>query len=362
PPRPAAGTGDPHVTTLDGKKATFNGAGEFLMASSILHKLTFQARMEVYRDTLATVYTAFVIHTNNSAKVQVQMSNINETLVLIDGEPLRLSSSPLKVHYLNGVRVSANDDLSEIRFVFNVGIAVIIYVNSEVMSFIAQLDTRFNGQVKGLLGNLNGEPHDDLQFPNGTIMNSNSSLQELHKYGLEWLVAAEDSIFTYISPYDYTTYHFPEFTPTFDVPDLDGVSQEIKDVCGNSFECVFDAVTTGSLTFANNTRVVSATLDIIQKSSVKIVSCGFPGVVENGIMLGHVYLVNSTVEVTCERGYVLEGSSNLTCYGDGRWSADLPRCESPGKGLSTSIILGIILAASIILVACVAIGIYLKKK
>ncbi|XP_033128004.1 uncharacterized protein LOC117125583 [Anneissia japonica] len=34
PPRPAAGTGDPHVTTLDGKKVTFNGAGEFLMASN----------------------------------------------------------------------------------------------------------------------------------------------------------------------------------------------------------------------------------------------------------------------------------------------------------------------------------------
>ncbi|XP_033106660.1 sushi domain-containing protein 2-like [Anneissia japonica] len=361
PPRPAGGMGDPHVTTLDGKKFTFNGAGEFLMASSKLYNLIFQARMEVYLDTLATVYTAFVIHTNNSAKVQVQMSNINETLVLIDGEPLRLSSSPLKVHYLNGVRVSANDDLSEIRFVFNVGIAVIIYVNSEVMSFIAQLDTRFNGQVKGLLGNLNGEPHDDLQFPNGTIMNSNSSLQKLHEYGLEWLVASEDSIFTYISPYDYTTYYFPEFTPTFDVPDLDVVSQEIKDLCGDSFECLFDAVTTGSLTFANNTRVVLATLDIIQKSSVKIISCGFPGDVENGQMFGHVYLVNSTVEVSCESGYVLEGSSSLTCHEDGRWSTDLPRCESSGKGLT--IILAIVISTLIILAAaCVAIVICLRKK
>ena len=91
---------------------------------------------------------------------------------------------------------------------------------------------------------------DDLQFPNGPIMNTNSSLQEIHECGLEWLVIEQESIFTYISPFDCSTYYFPNFVPTFDVPDPRNVSQQIRDLCGDSVECLFDAVTTGSLSFA----------------------------------------------------------------------------------------------------------------
>jgi len=42
------------------------------------------------------------------------------------------------------------------------------------------MDTTFESQVKGLLGNLNGDPFDDLQFLNGTVLDINSSLQDLH--------------------------------------------------------------------------------------------------------------------------------------------------------------------------------------
>ena len=68
PPLPARASGDPHITTLDSKMFTFNGAGEFLMLSSTLHNVTFQARMEVFRDTRASVYTAFAIQTNDSGE------------------------------------------------------------------------------------------------------------------------------------------------------------------------------------------------------------------------------------------------------------------------------------------------------
>lgn len=344
PPRPAQGSGDPHITTLDGKTFTFNGAGEFLMASTTLHNVTIQARMEVFGDTGASVYSALVIQTNDSAKIQVQRSNMNETLILVDGEFLRLSSSPIRNYFLKGVRVSVNNDLSEVRLVFTAGISVIISINKDVMSFITQMDTKFRGQVIGLLGNMNGDPEDDLRFPNGTLLKNDSSLQDIHRYGLEWLVAEKDSIFTYLSPYDYSTYYFPDFAPTFDIPDPSNVSQEIRDLCGDSFECVFDAVTTGSLLFANETLVASATFTAIQESSVKIVSCGFPGVVEDGEVHGLVYLVNDTVEITCNEGYYLKGSSILTCQADGLWSSDLPRCLKADSGLDLPTIIGIISA------------------
>ena len=344
PPRPARASGDPHITTLDGKMLTFNGAGEFLMLSSTLHSVTFQARMEVFRNTNASVYTAFAIQTNDSVKVQVQKSfTANNTVVLIDGDPLRLTDSLIRNYYLKGVHISVNKDLSEVRTIFDVGISLIINVNTEAMSFIAQLDTKFQGQVNGLLGNMNGDPADDLRFPNGTILNSNSSLQEIHEFGLEWLVTESESVLTYISPFDYSTYYFPNFIPTFDVPDPNDVSQEIRDLCGDSVECLFDAVTTGSLSFANETLTVSTTFEQIKKYSVKIVSCGFPGEVENGNLFGSVYFVNDTVQVTCVEGFTLEGASTLTCQEDGYWSSEIPLCEALDEnGLNKSVIIIII--------------------
>ncbi|XP_022089622.1 sushi domain-containing protein 2-like [Acanthaster planci] len=233
---------------------------------------------------------------------------------------------------------------------FSAGIAIIVYIDTEMMSFIVQLDTKFQGQVSGLLGNLNGNPDDDLQFPNGTIMDSGSSLKELHEFGLEWLVKEEDSIFTYISPFDYSTYHFPEFSPTFGIPDLNEVSQEIKDLCGDSVECVFDAVTTGSLSFANATLVVTGTITEVQNSLVKIVSCGFPGDIENGQMSGSVYLVNATVDLTCDEGFDLKGSSRLTCKADGQWSSAIPLCVSTPQWFA-GIIAAIVVCALLIALA-----------
>ncbi|XP_038056068.1 sushi domain-containing protein 2-like, partial [Patiria miniata] len=247
-----------------------------------------------------------------------------------------------------------------INMAFSAGIAVTVNIDTDVMSFIAELGAKFQGQVQGLLGNLNGNPDDDLQFPNGTILEPGSSLRELHDFGLEWLVAQEDTIFTYISPFDYSTYHFPEFSPTFEVPDLDEVSQEIKDLCGDSIECVFDAVITGSLSFANETLVQESTIDEVQKGLVKIVSCGYPGDVENGSVSGSIYLVNATVDVACDDGFTLTGSSRLTCLEDGQWSSGLPVCvgiEDIGGevgGLSSGIIAAIGLGCS--LAVLVAVG------
>ena len=229
------------------------------------------------------------------------------------------------------MHINVNTDLSEVRIAFSAGISLIIFVNSEVMSFIAQLDTKFKGQVEGLLGNMNGSPADDFQFPNGTILNTDSSLQKIHEYGLKWLVTESDSIFEYISPFDYSTYNFPDFVPTFVIPDPNSVSQNIRDLCGDSIECVFDAVTTKSLTFAEETLAVSTTFEIIQKTADGVVNCGDPGEVPNGLVSGPPYFVDDTVEITCHQGYVLEGTATLI-QPDGSWSSNLPRCRFSGKG------------------------------
>ncbi len=133
------------------------------------------------------------------------------------------------------------------------------------------------------------------------------------------------------------------------------INQEIKDLCGESFECIFDALTTGSLSFANETLLVTSTLETIQKSSIKIVSCGFPGKVENGKVLGSVYFENSTLEVTCDEGFNQQGSVSLQCQGDGQWSSDLPLCVEESN--PNNIVLFLLIALAVFTTAVLLIGI-----
>ena len=103
-------------------------------------------------------------------------------------------------------------------------------------------------------------------------------------------------------------------------------------------------MTTGSLSFANETLLVTGILETIQIYSIKIVSCGFPGKVENGKINGSVYLENSTLRVTCDGGFYQQGSASLWCQGDGQWSSALPLCVEESKQINVVVVLLIALA------------------
>ena len=100
----------------------------------------------------------------------------------------------------------------------------------------------------------------------------------------------------------------------------------------------------------NETLAVSTTFDKIKTNSVKIINCGFPGEVENGNLLGSVYFVNDTVQVTCAEGYILEGASTLTCQADGYWSSEIPRCNDDNGLIRSDIfaIIGVIAGVALI--------------
>lgn len=59
-------------------------------------------------------------------------------------------------------------------------------------------------------------------------------------------------------------------------------------------------------------------------------ACRDPGIPENGMRSGSRFHVGSELTFSCEPGFVLRGSTVLTCrYGnedDPRWDADVPRC------------------------------------
>ena len=359
PPNNANTQGDPHFTTTDGLDYTFNGVGEFTMASSPIYNITFQARMESYRDTSASVYTAFVIQTNNSSNIQLQRDILNQTLILIDDHSFQLTEGIILKRIARGVTLTIATDLSQVNVQFNNGVGLRVYIFPESMSFLLQLDESMRGSMEGLLGNFNGDTEDDLMLPNGSSIVSNSTLSQIHyQFGLEWMINENSSLFTYQTPFDYNTYSNPSFLPSFISPNLSEVSPEVRSLCGDSFPCLFDAVTTGMLSFANETLTFLTIVEEIKNNSIKIISCGYPGAVENGEFNGSVYFAGNVIRVSCYDGFALSGADIIRCNDDGIWSGYSPVCRASES--ATILIITIVLVALILLTCFIlSLGIFL---
>ncbi|XP_046668707.1 sushi, von Willebrand factor type A, EGF and pentraxin domain-containing protein 1-like isoform X2 [Homalodisca vitripennis] len=56
-------------------------------------------------------------------------------------------------------------------------------------------------------------------------------------------------------------------------------------------------------------------------------SCGFPGYLPAGWIVGQSYLYQDTVEYHCQDGYRLVGNKNRTCLVNGTWSGEKPSCQ-----------------------------------
>lgn len=67
--------------------------------------------------------------------------------------------------------------------VFSNGISLTVSVSFGLLSFVITIPQPFRGNVSGLLGNFNGDSSDDLMYPNGTVLDVNSSDRFIHDLG-----------------------------------------------------------------------------------------------------------------------------------------------------------------------------------
>ena len=336
PPTFAWAFGDPHFRSLDGIEFTFNGAGEFILVKSSIHKFTLQARMEIFKNSQASVLTGFAIQTENSSKIQIQRTFSGQTIIYSDDEYFVLGEGIFLRYFYQGVTIQISEELTQIDVRFSVGSFVRIYIYPESLSYFLQLSDSFKGNVYGILGNFNGNGNDDFMLPNGSVIPINSTLTQIHyNFGLKWRINEKDSLFTYQAPFNYSSYDNPGFMPILEIPDENQVSSEVRQICGDSLSCLFDATTTGSLSFANETATFTKITENVRANSVKIVSCGYPGSISNGSINGSVFFSDSIIEITCEDGFILNSTSNmvpyvkkliLTCGQDGQWSTYVPSC------------------------------------
>lgn len=353
-PRSTTGTGDPHFVTLDQANYSFNAVGEFVLLKTDLYNVTFHGRMEQFPGSNASVFTSFVLDGELVPKIQVERSFSNQTQILHNGKILttKYEGKTVPAFKFGQLQLGLNQDQSRISLYLTYGLTVTISISLNRMSYLVDIDEKFKGKTRGLLGNFNDDPTDELMHPNGTIVPLNSSLEDIHYYfGLGWRVSPSTSLFTYRSSTDYNFYNDPDFVPSFQIPNVNQVSQEIRDLCGNSVPCLFDAVNTGSLEFANETMRDMLLFEEKRETLNKIVICKNPEILLHGRLNERVLYTNSTYKYICDYGYTLIGSDVATCTESGEWVTELPVCQSHW------IVIGVPMACiAIILLVCFSVA------
>ncbi|XP_064388044.1 uncharacterized protein LOC135336225 isoform X3 [Halichondria panicea] len=243
--------GDPHVTTLDGDVFTFNGWGEYslLEFTTDTTAFTFQGRTGNVSDSerSATKLIAFAFGVSTEMRVQVDVNGDTGLTVLFNGDDISANVSNTNDSFTIDQLSVSRESENSLTTSFENGIGVTITASFEMLSFVLSMPEEFQNVTRGLMGNYNGDPTDDIVFRNGDMLSGNVSDRMIHDFGQSWEISAQDSFFTYPEGMSAADYSFPNHEPIFADEAADSVPQDVLDACGDNQECIFDAIQTGNL-------------------------------------------------------------------------------------------------------------------
>uniref|UniRef100_A0A914P1I8 Uncharacterized protein n=1 Tax=Panagrolaimus davidi TaxID=227884 RepID=A0A914P1I8_9BILA len=322
-PKPALGNGDPHFTTFDGLYYTFNGAGEFwMLKNNSAQSLAVQTRM-IPVGTSYSYFGAYAMKTSNSSVLQIERSSSGEFTVFYDSTPI-----PPNI-WQNGINF---DDIyisydGSVIVTFSSGFSFKISYWM-VNSFAPQ--SFFGNYTQGILGSYDDNPFNDLTTPDGILLPANSTTKVIHyKFGLKWSVSEDESLFNYFGK-NYSDFNFPEFKPSFGYF-AGQLPPNAAEVCGNDQSCLWDLVTTGDESLANETRSNNEDFNqTVSTTSQNITMCPTFDDIENGSFVLNNYLPNSVVTFYCDSGFEIQGNEKLICKADGSWNGTEPSCDFVG--------------------------------
>ena len=172
--------------TLDGFQYTFNGKGEYVLLETTDGNFEFQGRMVPARDengTLipATVFSAVVVRLNGSDTVQLEVGNNSTITVLVNGDIADFTTTVTQIFHEVKISQQLNDTFV---VTYTGGVILEVRAENDFLSVIKiSLPSGLNGTTRGLLGNFNGNPSDDLIPRNKTAIDSlpsNSTLENIH--------------------------------------------------------------------------------------------------------------------------------------------------------------------------------------
>jgi uncharacterized protein YdeI (BOF family) len=241
--------GEPHLTTLDGLGYDFQAVGEFQLAESDELGLDIQARMVPRRLNVSVVdRVAFIL---NGYRVEIEPFVHR---VRIDGSVVDIP---------NGTMIDLGDGAVIMKA------SNMLYVNwpgegrqpvLQASGGLVRLSIPRGAEIRGLWGNADGKPSNDLVTGSGEQLPANTSPSVIHgSYADSWRISDDESLFTYEageSTDTFTDRRFPDKVLT--IADLDDAAladataqcSTAGVVDGRQFDdCVLDWALTQDSTF-----------------------------------------------------------------------------------------------------------------
>lgn len=170
----------------------------------------------------------------------------------MDGTPIPLDYFQTSNYYSYGISISYDGE--SVYVTMNPGFSF----KFSPMALVGYANQQFKGNLTkdythGILGTFDGNPFNDLMTPAGVIVPANSTTEVIHyKFGYEWYVKPNESLFNYFGK-SYWDYYHPEFKPSFGYEEGQ-LPPDAEEICGNDPSCLWDLVTTGNVSLANQTR------------------------------------------------------------------------------------------------------------
>ncbi|MEV5749805.1 nidogen-like domain-containing protein [Actinoallomurus sp. NPDC052308] len=282
PPATGGSYGDPHFVTFDGGSLDFQGAGDYVLAESTTDDFLVQGRytrlphrsssMSVNRGVAARVGNSVIAFGDDttSEPLDPQVATLDgRRLPLKDGATTKLpGGAVLTFGKVRGavVRWPDGTELMAGRWIAD-------------NAFLTPAKSRW-GKIRGLLGNANSDPNDDLTARDGTPVKDPLDLRQLYgTFGASWRVQGSASFFrSTIPPDGALPIEPPQRASVSGLPAADraAAEKECRDkgvAPGAALEqCVLDVALTGDRRFADNAAVVAQRM----RSTVDLTALGGP--------------------------------------------------------------------------------------
>jgi hypothetical protein len=253
------GWGDPHLTTFDQVAYDFQGAGEFVLVESTAGEpLTIQVRQQPSAPgSKVALYKAVAVKVGTD---RVAIYGGQDRPLRINGVPtavtsvIPLSEGGSAYRAAGGGYVVALPG-AERLIVTDFG----SYMNLQVVLPWSRM-----GQVRGLLGNLNGVRQDDFAKRNGAFFGHTLSFTELYtgevSFANSWRITQAESLFDYPAGQNTDSFTIPNFpgapASTFHLPPAERQAAEQVCLAGGATDpvlldnCILDVAHTGDTSFA----------------------------------------------------------------------------------------------------------------